>query len=161
MSFARVARPIQKTAAGTGMSCSLQGGRKSKKVAIGASGGGGRRLSFKMYIRPDMQASLFGGPMGGKRFNIGIGSGTDEGRLLISEHSDGAILCHEAMKGSAVLAMEAWDLLPKDARPSAAVIFVEMAGKAAIVSLPDWARPSSLSGKLAQEHGLKPIERKA
>lgn len=134
---------------GTGISISLRelkGGRQ--KV----------RITFSTKI----QTLIFGGPMAGRRFDVQVGRGTDEGKLRIVEIGDGEVVengeftARPGVKGSASLFVGSWDLLPKGKRTAAPceVAFSPRAGEC-ILKLPAWCRPSGVGGRMEEQHGLK------
>lgn len=148
MPFTDIAPPkAAKTASGTGISMGL---RFSK------SRGGVARIT----INTAMQEFIFGGPIHGQRFHAQAGRGADEGLLRLVKTDDGQIEAKAGVKGSASLSMATWDLLPKDARPSAScAVKSRPSNVEVILSLPTWCRPSGVDGKISAQHRLKPIPR--
>lgn len=143
MPFTDIAPPPAPAPPGTGISFGLQ---------IKKRGGNTVRLTFREH----MQTTLFGGPIGGKKFSAQAGRGTDEGRLRLVLDENGDLEAKQGMKGSAYIVMGAWDLLPKDKRPSAPVeVHSTPSNYELILTLPAWTRPSGVGGKMEQEFGLK------
>lgn len=120
----------------------------------------GKRTSAAQLVLTDaMQKQLFGGPLAGKRAMLGVGRGSDEGKLLVSLHEKGDFEFRASIKGAVYLKCGLWDLLPKDKRPAASCKVLTSSSEGVVIQLPSWARPSSHDGKMAAEFGLKPVKR--
>lgn len=149
MPFTDVAPPPAPPPPGTGISFGLQ---------IKKRGGNTVRLT----IREEMQIKLFGGTIGGKKFSAQAGRGSDEGSLRLVLDESGDLEAKQGIKGSAYIVMAAWDLLPKDKRPSGSVeVKSTPSNYEIILKLPAWTRPSATGGKMDQEFGLKSAKRPA
>jgi hypothetical protein len=119
-----------------------------------------KRASAAVLVLTDaVQKQLFDGPIAGRRAMVGVGRGSDEGKLLVTLHDDGAFEFRSSIKGSVYLKCGVWDLLPKDKRPAASVKILSASAEGVLLQLPTWAKPSSHDGKLASEFGLKPMKR--
>ena len=131
----------------TGITCSL---RSSKRGVV-----------FKLILNAAVQERVFGCSIDGKTVKVLIGRGADEGRLQVYLDEDAKFTAKKSMHGSAAITMGAWDLFPKDSRPAASGGLKNMEyGKGLLIDLPSWARPSGCDGRMAVEHGLKPIPKR-
>jgi hypothetical protein len=143
MPFTDAPPPPGKPKIGTGISMSLQ----SLK---------GGRMKARITFSAEIQKTIFGGPIAGSKFQVRVGRGSDEGKLLVVRTEDGDFTASDGVKGSSSLTVGAWDLLPKSKRPAASV---EVASRPSnfevVLKLPEWCRPSGATGRMAEEHGLK------
>ena len=143
MPFTDIAPPPPPPAPGTGISLGL---------SIPKRGSGKVRLT----IRADQQERIFGGPIADKTFSAQVGRGKDEGLLRLVMDPEGDLTAKASMKGSAFISMMAWDLLPKYKRPSGPCEVTQMPSNVeVIISLPSWAKPSGVGGKISTEFALK------
>ncbi len=131
---------------GTGITCSL---RISKRG----------RNSFWLIFTADAQKRLFGGSIIGKEVSVGIGRGSDEGKILVSFVEGGGFIAAASMHASAAIKVGAWDLLPNDKRPSQSGEVLSVAKEGVLIKLPKWACPSAAEGKIGAEFALKPVPR--
>jgi hypothetical protein len=136
--------PAPKTA-GTGVSFSI---RVTKRAA-----------AAMLVITEVVQKQLFDGPVAGRRAMIGIGRGSDEGKMLVTLHDEGTFEFRPSIKGSVYLKCGLWDLLPKDKRPAASCKVLTASPEGVLIQLPSFAKPSSHDGKMAAEFGIKTVKR--
>jgi hypothetical protein len=94
-----------------------------------------------------------------KEFAIGVGRGVDEGRLLIHPVEQGGFKATRSFRDSAAIKIGAWDLLPKDKRPSQSGKVLRVTPEGVVIELPKWAMPSAPDGKMGAEFALKPVPR--
>lgn len=132
--------------AGTGISCSLRISKRGSNT-------------FWLIFNQEAQQRLFGGSIVGRHVSVGIGRGSDEGKLLVAFVEDGGFEVSRSFRGAALIKVGAWDLLPKDKRPVGPGEVVTVSAEAIVIKLPKWARPSAPDGKLGSEFGLKPVPR--
>ena len=116
----------------------------------------------RLIIRRDKQDQHWCGSIVGRRFFARAGRGSDEGRLLLVQADDGDLEAKSAFRGSASIVMAAWDLLPKDKRPAGSCRYVSSpSNKEVVLELPSFARPSGVGGRIAAEHAIKRVARRA
>lgn len=114
----------------------------------------------RFTITEDAQRRFFGDVIYSRSCAVQIGRGSDEGKVMINLVENGPFAFSDrGIKGSCSVKVGVWDLLPKDKRPAAACEVVHFTDATLTLKLPSWARPSSHDGKIASEHGLKPIQR--
>lgn len=142
MPFTDIAPPPAPPPPGTGFTFSLQVTKRITKA--------------RLIIRADKQDQFFGGSVAGKAFSAQVGRGSDEGKLRLVLDPQGDLEAKPTMKGSVIINMRAWDLLPKDKRPAAACeVLSAPSSHELILKLPSFCKPSGVDGKLAAEFALK------
>ena len=141
MSFTE-ALPPKKAETNTGISCSLRENKGGNTVRI--------------FISAAKQIELFGKSIGGEKCKALVGRDDDEGKLRIILDSDGLLELKESVKGSASVAIRAWDLLPETARPGRQIVTFENDAKSVTLILPPWSRPNGAGGKVEERSKGKP-----
>ena len=114
-----------------------------------------RSKAARFYINAAAQERYFGGEIVGKKAVCLVGRGSDEGRVRIMLSDDGDFQFTASMKGTAVLKVGHWDLLPDDKRPSAQCKVISHTNVQLDLELPTWACPSKIGGKMAEKFALK------
>ncbi|MCP3970040.1 MAG: hypothetical protein GY717_06945 [Rhodobacteraceae bacterium] len=134
MAFTPATPPEAKTP-GTGISAVL---RVSKTLN-----------TVRLFLSATAQAEHFGGSIIGRKLRVEIGSGEDEGRLLIALDERGAVAANPFLKkGGATLVLNAWGNLPGAPRPKGDCSISRSGGGEAVLCLPSWAVAEGKGGKL-------------
>ena len=129
---------------------------KSNKSGISFSLSVAKKTSTaRISITAAAQQELFGKSIVDAKFTAKVGRGADEGKLLLIEDPEGTLVAKSSMHGSAFIKMKAWDLLPKDKRPSQSIESLGSKDGGLLFELPRWASPSGPGGLMEAEHGLK------
>ncbi len=107
---------------------------------------GGMRV--RVYLNALAQEECFGASVSGQQLSVKIGTGDDEGRLLVALDPDGKFHARPFLRmGAVVIAIDGWANLPSEARPKASCRLAERVNKGAILELPSWAKAGGSGGK--------------
>lgn len=140
---------------------------KTKSKATGVSFCSRLRGSdtASIYLSAEFQTENFDESVIGWKFNVLIGRGENEGKLLLQPLPEGkdataaAVTASRIMKGTARISVRAWDLLGRDtvkSEPCRAGDFDPVKGL--MIELPAWCQPEARKArdiaKTADQHKL-------
>lgn len=120
------ASPVETKPAGTGFTIALLYSARQQKVRI--------------TITEAAQLQYFGGSLDGKRLDIMIGRDADRGRLKIVQAAEGAFEVRKSTRGSVFVAMNRWNLLPSDKRPTQSMQVAFQDSTGLVLMVPDYQR---------------------
>lgn len=134
MSFTKLKPPLQ-GATGAGINLS---------ISVPKNGQAKVRLSIAAW----MQDKIFGGPIDGSRFDILVGSGAQEGLMILRKTPDGEFEARVGVKDSVSFWIEHWDLLPRSPRKATPCNSLGLENGEWTIKLPEWSRPKGRGGKI-------------
>lgn len=108
-----------------------------------------------LSFRPDLQEHLFGGSIAGRRIEVLIGRGDDEGLLLLRALAEGRQLDRVAHvgrvlpRGGGKIELRPWNLLGDHVAKSMPCRLEDIGERGAVIRLPDWCQPAARKARVA------------